>query len=157
MSHQEAAAAVAGLLIFAATVWVGGSVVIALVARVATRTLTPEARVAFFRGLGRAYGVLGTAALAVAYGAGAALVYGRPWNATLTATAVVATALVAATAVGVVQARRMSRLRRRALDEPGGTQLAGRVHRGAVRAGALRGAIGGLSLALLALAVLVGS
>jgi uncharacterized membrane protein len=156
VSHQVAAA-VTGVLIFAATVWLGGSVVIALVARVASRALTPDARIALFRGLGRAYGVVGTVALAVAYAAGAALVYGRPWDATLTATAVVATALVAATAVGMAQARRMSRLRRRAQDEPGEQDLRRRVRRGAVRAGALRGAIGGLSLALLALGVLVGS
>jgi uncharacterized membrane protein len=154
---DQTAAALTGLLIFAATVWIGGSAVIVLVARVASCTLTPEARVAFFRKLGRSYGAIASAALVVAYGAGATLVFGRPWNATLTATAVVATALVAATAVGVVQARRMSRLRSRALAEPDDAQLSRRVRSGAARAGALRGAIGGLSLALLALGVVTGS
>lgn len=153
--------ALTGLLIFAAAVWVGGFAAIGVVARVATRTLAPDARVSFFRGLGRSYGIVGSTALALAYGTGAALVYGRPWDGWLTATAVVATALVAVTAVGVVQARRMSRLRRRALQEAPDTGMdaatAGRVRRGARSAGVLRSLIGALSLALLALGVLLGS
>jgi hypothetical protein len=150
-------AALTGLLIFAAAVWLGGFVAIGVVARVATRTLTPDARVSFFRGLGRSYGIVGTAALGLAYGTGATLVYGRPWDGWLTATAVVATALAAATAAGVVQARRMSRLRRRALREATDAEAAGRVRRGARSAGVLRSLIGALSLALLALGVLLGS
>jgi len=149
-------AAVTGLLIFAGSIWVGGLVAIVVVARVAAGTLPPDARVAFFRGLGRSYGVVGTAALAVAYGSGAALVYGRAWDAQLTATAVVATALVAATAVGVVQARRMTRLRHEALGSDD-IQKAAAVRRGAVRAGALRALIGALSFALLALGVVLGT
>lgn len=149
--------ALTGLLIFAATVWVGGLVAIAVVARVAGRTLPPDVRVAFFRGLGRSYAVVGTAALALAYGTGAAILYGRSWDGWLTATAVVATGLVAATAIGVAQARRMSRLRQQALGRPGDTDLGDRVGRGAARAGALRGAIALLSLALLALGVLLGT
>jgi uncharacterized membrane protein len=150
-------AALTGLLIFGAAVWIGGFTAIAVVARSASSTLEPAARVALFRRLGRAYGLVGTCALALAYGTGAALVYGRPWSATLTATAAVATALVAATAIGVVQARRMSRLRRHALDLHDDAPLGARVRRGALRAALLRGAIGGLSLALLALGVLLGS
>lgn len=76
-----------GLEILATSVWVGGLVAIAVVPRVATRTLDPGAEVAFFRALGRTYGVVGTLALALAYGAGAALLLDRPWDALLTATA----------------------------------------------------------------------
>ncbi|MGH3025666.1 MAG: hypothetical protein ACRDLR_04385, partial [Gaiellaceae bacterium] len=118
--------------------------------------LEPAARVRFFRGLGRSYGVVGTTALVVAYGAGAYLVYGRPWNAQLTAAAVVATALAAVTATGIVSARRMSRLRRRLVEHPDDA-LAAEVRRGAARAGALRGLIALLSVALLALGVLLGT
>lgn len=150
-------AVLTGLLIFGACVWIGGLIAIVVVARVASATLDPGARVAFFRGLGRAYGIVGTAALALAYGTGIALVVGRPWSWQLTATAVVATALVAATAIGIAQARRMSRWRRRLLEQPGETQLAARVRVGAGRAAALRTAIAVLSLALLGLGVLLAS
>lgn len=109
-----------------------------------------------FRGLGRSFGITGTAALALAYGTGA-LVCGRPWDGRLTATAVLAAALVAATVVGIAQARRTSRLRRRALDQPGDPESAGWIRRSAGRAGALRALIGLLSFAPLALGVLLGT
>jgi len=154
---EATAAALTGVLITAAAVWVGGLVAIAVVARVAGRALEPAARVSFFRGLGRSYGVVGTGALAVAYGTGASLVYGRSWDGRLTATAVVATALVVVTGLGIAQARRMSRLRRLALDQPDDRELVDRVRRGARRAGALRALIALLSFALLALGVLLGT
>jgi hypothetical protein len=143
-----------GLLILATAVWLGGLCAIAIVARVATRTLDPAARVAFFRGLGRSYGVVGTAALALAYGTGAALLRDHPWD---SASVVVAVALAASLGLGVGQARRMTRLRRRALDRPGEPTLAARVRRGAVRANVLRGLIGVLSLTLLALGVRIAA
>jgi putative copper export protein len=52
--------------LLAASVWVGGFVAVAVVARVAKRELDPAARVAFFRSLGRDYGKVGGSALAVA-------------------------------------------------------------------------------------------
>lgn len=146
-----------GLLIFATAIWLGGLFTIAIVARVATRTLDPAARVAFFRGLGRSYGIVGTAALVLAYGTGAALAQGHPWDTSMVATAVVAAMLAATLAGGVVQARRMTRLRRRALDQPADTTLSTRVRRGALRAGVLRGLIGVLSLALLVLGVRIAA
>jgi uncharacterized membrane protein len=151
------AAVLTGVLIFAATIWVGGLVAIALVARVATATLDPAGRVAFFRGLGRTYGVVGTAALAVAYAAGIALVYDRAWDGALTATAAVAATLAVILAAGVAQARRMTRLRRQALDRPDDADLTAQVRRGAGRAGMLRGFIALLSLTLLSLGVLLGT
>ncbi|MER7544584.1 hypothetical protein [Actinomadura sp.] len=143
--------ALACVLLIAASVWVGGFVAIAVVARVTVRTLDPSARVAFFRALGRSYLIVGTTALALALGSGAALAAGRPWDGTLTATAVLAAALVAALAFGVLQARRMTRLRRDALARPGDAPLAARVRRGARSAGLLRASIGLLSLAVLVL------
>jgi hypothetical protein len=151
---ESTAAALTGVLIAATAVWVGGLVAIAVVAHVAGRTLEPAVRVSFFRGLGRSYGIVGTGALAVAYGTGASLVYGRSWDGRLTATAVVATALVG---IGIAQARRMSRLRRMALDQPDDGELANRVRIGAGRAGASRALIAVLSFALLALGVLLGT
>jgi uncharacterized membrane protein len=146
-----------GLLILATSVWLGGLVTIAIVARVAARALDPAARVALFRGLGRSYGFVGTAALVVAYGTGAALMRGHPWDLARIAAALVAVALAATLGVGIVQARRMTRLRRRALDEPGDTVLAMRVRRGALRAAMLRGLIAVLSLSLLALGVRIAA
>ncbi len=146
-----------GLLILATALWVGGLFTIAIVARVATHTLDPTQRVAFFRGLGRCYGVVGTAALALAYGTGAALVRDHPWDNTKVAVAAVAATLAAALPVGMMQARRMTLLRRQALDRADDITLAARVRRGALRAGVLRGLIGVLSLTLLVLGVALAS
>jgi hypothetical protein len=154
---DTATATLTGLLIFASSIWIGGLFAIAVVARVATATLDATARVTFFRGLGRAYGIVGTAALALAYGAGAALLYGREWSGVLIAAVTVAAALAATLAVGVVQARRMTRLRRQSLAVPHDEVLASRVHRDAARAGGLRALIALLSLALLALGVHLGT
>lgn len=149
--------ALAGVLILATAVWIGGFVAIVVVARAARRALGPAERVAFFRALGRSYGVIGTGALVVALGTGASLVYGRRWDGALVAAIVVAAALVATLAAGVVQARSMTRLRRDALRHPGDEPLAARVHRRARAAAALRAMIGALSLALLALGVLLAA
>lgn len=150
-------AVLTGVLILATAVWLGGLVAIAIVARVATRTLEPATRIAFFRGLGRSYGVVGTAALVVAYGTGAALARDQPWDPPMVAAAAVAVALAVTLAVGIVQARRMTRLRRQALDQSDDTVLARGVRRGATRADVLRSLIGVFSLALLVLGVIIAS
>jgi hypothetical protein len=152
---QPASGTLTGFLVLAASVWTGGLVAIFVVSRVAQRTLQPRDRVAFFRGLGRAYGPVGSVALVAALGCGAALLYGRAWGAMLIASAVIAACLVAATAAGVAQARRMTRLRQAALRRPGDTELVAQVRRDALGAAALRAAIAGLSLALIALGVLL--
>ncbi len=148
-------ASLSAVLVLATAVWVGGLVAIFVVARVAHATLGTAERVTFFRGLGRAYGPVGGAALAVALASGAALAATRPWTGPLTAAAVLAAALVAVTAAGVLQARRMTRLRQAALRAPGSTALTAAVRHGARNASALRAAIAALSLALLTLGVLV--
>lgn len=150
-------AAVTGLLILATSVWVGGYVAIAVVARVATATMDPSTRVRFFKALGRTYGIVGTVALAVAYGCGAALLFGRPWSVLLVVAVLVATALAATTGYGVRQARKMGRLRHSAFGAPEDRTLGRRVKAGARRAAVLRAGIGVLSLALLALGVALAS
>lgn len=133
----------------AASIWVGGLVAIFVAARAASATLDPAPRIAFFRALGRTYAIVGSLALLVALAVGAILLADRPWDGLLVATAIVAGALLVALAAGMAQARAMTRLRRRALEAP---ELGERVRRGAVVAGALRGLIGALTLALVVLA-----
>ncbi len=145
------------VLVLATAVWIGGLVAIFVTARVAHATLGVAERVTFFRGLGRAYGPVGGVALAVALASGAALASERSWSGQLTASAAVAAALVAVTAAGVVQARRMTRLRQDALRASGRPELTARVRRGARSAAILRTAIAALSLALLALGVVVAT
>jgi hypothetical protein len=146
-------AILAWLLVLGTSLWLGGLVSIFVVARVAARTLDPVARVALFRGVGCTYAVVGTSALVLAYATGAALLHGRPWTPPRMAATVVAVALAATLGMGMAQARRMTVLRRRALDQPDDAALVARVRRGALRAAALRGLIGVLSLALLTLGV----
>jgi hypothetical protein len=150
-------AALLGVLILAGCIWVGGYVAIAVVARVAARTLQPVQRVDFFRALGRSYLLVGTPALLVALGTGAALLRRHPWNGLLIATVAVAAALVFSLVVGVAQARRMTRVRAAALADPRDASLSRRVHRGARLATLLRAAIGLLSLALIALGALLAT
>lgn len=161
MSSLSQAGQVALVTVFvvASSVWVGGSAVIVVVVRAARRTLAPAERVELFRALGRGYGIVGGIALALALGTGAVLVSDHPWDGPLIATAVVAGSLVIATAVGVVQARRMTRLRRAALQQPqdGAVRdgMAGAVRRGARTAAVLRTAIAVLTLALVVLGALL--
>jgi hypothetical protein len=126
-------------------------VAIFVAARAAAKTLDTGQRVAFFRALGRSYGVVGGAALLVAIASGAALLRGHPWDALLLATAIVAGALLLAAGAGVAQARSMTRLRQRALARTGDDVLAARIRSGAILATCLRATIGGLTLALVVL------
>jgi hypothetical protein len=138
----------------ASSIWVGGLVAIFVVARAATATLEPERRIEFFRALGRTYGIVGGLALLVAIGCGAALLAGHPWEWRQVVTAALASILLPVTIAGIIQARRMTRLRRRALSEPA---LEEPVRRAAVAAGALRGAIGLTTLALVVFAAALAS
>ena len=56
---RPAETSLTAVLLLATAVWIGGLVAIFVVARVAHATLGPAERVAFFRGLGRAYGLAG--------------------------------------------------------------------------------------------------
>lgn len=146
-----------GVFTLTSCVWVGGYVAIGVVARVATNTLAPIQRVTFFRGLGRAYLPIGAPSLAIALGTGAALASTRGWDAVLIAAVVAAAALVVSLAVGVAQARRMTRLRAAALASPHTEALAHDVLRVARAATLLRAVIGLLSLTLIALGSLLAT
>src|SRR5262249_11125274 len=128
-----------------------------VVARVAHATLGTVDRVAFFRGLGRAYGLAGGAALVSALASGAVLASRYRWDGQLTASAAIAASLVAATVAGGGQGRRMTRLRQDALRDPGSPELTAKVRRGARNAAVLRAAIAVLSLALLALGTVIAT
>jgi uncharacterized membrane protein len=146
-------AALVAIELLAASVWVGGLVAIAVVARCAREQLEPAARVGFFRSLGRRYLRVGGTALVVAYAAGALLLRGGGWTDLDSAIVAAAAALVAVTLAGVVQARALTRLRAALLA--GDPRLdAGYVARRARRAGALRGLIAAATVTLVVLAAL---
>ncbi len=92
-----------------AAIWVGGLVAIFVVARAASATLDAGQRIAFFRALGRAYGIVGGLALLVALASGAVLLDDHPWDGLLTATAIVAGCLLAVTVAGIAQTKAMTR------------------------------------------------
>jgi uncharacterized membrane protein len=98
-----------GVFTLASCVWVGGYVAVAVVARVASRTLEPRQRVAFFRALGRSYLLVGVPALVVALGAGAGLLSEHSWDGIVTAAPVTAAALMASLGVRIAQANRRLR------------------------------------------------
>ena len=143
--------------LLAACVWVGGFVAIAVVARVARRELDAPARVAFFRSLGRSYAKVGGSALAVGVLSGTALLGRRGWDQAAGAAALLALTLIIATVAGIAQARRMTRLRHRAVIEPRDPRLLALIDRGARQALILRASIGTLTLALLGLGVVLAA
>ena len=153
---EAASAPLIAVNALASSIWVGGLVAIFVVARAASATLEPAARVSFFRALGRRYGVLGSAALLVALASGALLLRGHPWDGTLTAATIVAAALLVAAVAGMAQARAMTRLRRQALAGGGGA-LEPSVRRGAILAAALRATIAALTLTLVVLGAALAS
>lgn len=146
------------IFVLSSSIWIGGYAVLPVIARVATKELAPADRITFFRTLGRVYGVMGTAALVVALATGAGLMTQIAWGATAWATVVVAIVLLVALLIGMAQARAMTRMRRRMLQDPEDAALAQRVSREARRATWLRAALGVLTLALIGLgSVLVTS
>lgn len=133
----------------AASVWVGSFVCLIVVSRIALRTLEGPARVALFRGVGRAYGILGTGALVAAIVAGVALAWPlSDADGTVVAIIALAVVLLGLTGAGMAQARRMTRLRRAAIREPDDGAAAHAVARGAAAATVLRTALGVLTLAI---------
>jgi hypothetical protein len=138
--------------LLATSIWVGSLVCLALVSGVARRELDAASRVALFRGIGRIYGVVGTGALVVAIGAGVALAWPLDdLDSTGVAVLVLAGILVLVTAAGMAQARAMTVRRRRAIAAPQDEHAARAVRRGGKVAGALRGSIALVTLAMLVL------
>lgn len=152
-------AVLVGIELFAASVWVGSLVCLVVVANAARSSLQPSVQVAFFRALGRRYGAVGNIALATAIGVGLALLWPpSSWGCLEDTTVALSGLLVIVTGLGIAQARSMTRLRRRHLDEPANLELERRVRRGARNAHVLRGAIAAASLAILSVvAVLISS
>ncbi|HEY6537793.1 MAG TPA: hypothetical protein VI138_01985 [Candidatus Dormibacteraeota bacterium] len=148
-------ALLAALLILGGSIWTGGLVAIVVVARISGAVLPAPARVALFRGIGRAYGIVAGGALTVSLLSGALLLRGLPWSGALTATVVLAAGLLGTTAVGVIQARRMSRLRQAAIQLDAGDQDDQAIRAGARIAVGLRATIAVLTLALVAMAAVL--
>lgn len=139
--------------LLAASVWVGSMVCLTVVARVARQVLDGPSQVNFFRGVGRRYGILGTVSLLVALSAGLALAWPpSAWSMTIDAAVALAGLLVIATAVGMAQARAMTRLRRRAISVPPEIGVGAAIRRGRMVAGALRSLMAVLTLAIVVLA-----
>ena len=138
------------VLLLATSVWIGGFVAIAIVARVARHELDLPTRIAFFRRLGRRYLVVGGGSLAVALGSGGSLLALGDWTPTKTVAAALGIALALATVVGVIQARELTRMRRRNLLRSRETAAAEAERSAAARAALLRASIGALTFALLA-------
>lgn len=145
------------VFIVATSIWVGGYVAIAVVARTASTTLETADRVVFFRSLGRSYLWVGLPALLIALVTGAILVRGHDRDALLIATVAVVAVLLTSLAVAVIQARRMTRLRRTLLGSPDDKSLSEQVRRGARDAGALRAVLGLLTFALVVLGALLAT
>jgi hypothetical protein len=148
--------AVAAVVLFlGAAIWVGGYVTVTVVARVASRTLSANQRIAFFRLFGRVFGAVTTVAYAGVLVGGGVLLRDRPWDATHISAAVVAAAIVIATVVGVWQARAMTRLRAAAAvaagADTGNAEVVAIVARGARSAALLRLVIGVLTFTLVGL------
>ena len=142
--------------LIAACIWVGSLVCLALVATVARQVLDGPSQVAFFRALGRRYGIVGTASLLVAIGAGLALAWPpSSWSGTIDAAVALVGVLVLLTAAGMAQARTMTTLRRQAMSAPGDHDADRAVRRGRLVAGALRSLMALVTLAVVVLAAQV--
>lgn len=138
-------------------VWTGGYAELPLVTRIARATLSPQDAVAYFRRLGRVHGIIGTGALVVWLITGGILMTQIHWGAVAYTLAVLAAILVVSLALGVVQARRMTRMRARLVQEPGDPQLSAAIDRSAQQALVLRAGLGVVTLAMTVLAaVLIG-
>ncbi|TAM70769.1 MAG: hypothetical protein EPN48_05370 [Microbacteriaceae bacterium] len=143
-----------GLLVVSSASWLGGWVTLVVVARSTTATLSRRDRVAFFRHFGPRFGIVATVALLVAYLSGVILLAGTAWTTLSSWLVVLAVVMLLVLGVGVLQARRMTRLRRAAVAAPDDAVLAARVRRGGRGALVLRSGLGALSLAMVVLAVI---
>lgn len=129
-------------------IWLGGWVSLIVVARTATATLPADARVRFFRTLGRSYGTVSTIALALALVSGAGLLLSRPVDALTWWIVGLTVVLIAVLVAGVAQARALTRLRAALASARGDADTVDRVRRTAARARWLRASIGVISLAI---------
>jgi len=140
------------LLVVTTSIWLGGYVAMAVVARASAKSLEPAVRVAFFRALGRAYLPVGAAALAVGFISGGVLLRQRPVDVLSIAAVLIAVLLVVCLGVAVAQARRMTRLRQQQIGAaPDDERLQMKASSDGRAATALRALLGVLSLVLVVL------
>jgi len=139
--------------LIAASIWVGGMVCLAIVAKAARGVLDESSQVAFFRAVGRRYGMVGTASLLIAIAAGLALSWPpSSWSRTIDAAALLAGFLVVATIAGMMQARAMTALRRKLIANPRDSSTAVALRRGRLLANGIRGLMALTTLAIVILA-----
>lgn len=135
--------------LIAASIWVGGMVCIAIVAKAARGVLDESSQVAFFRAVGRRYGMVGTASLLIAIAAGLALSWPpSSWSRTIDAAVVLAGVLAVATIAGMMQARAMTALRRKLIANAGDSSTAVALRRGRLLANGIRGLMALMTLAI---------
>lgn len=105
------------LNLLGAMIWTGGMVAVTVATVAARQTLEPQQQVRFFAALGRRYGVVSGAALAVFMVSGL-IIAGDPadWTGTEAAIAALAVAAAALTVVGVINARAVQRLRSQVIE-----------------------------------------
>lgn len=143
------------LLIVGAGMWFGGMVAVTMLAVISKRALEPAVRVAFFRRFARTYFPVFGAALVVAAIAGFVMLLARGWDGIAWAITIIVVVILIALALGVLQARAMSRLRAHAVelgaDVP--AELTRQISSGARSAAMVRGTLGVLSLVVFVLAI----
>ncbi len=139
------------LLVVTTSIWLGGYVAMAVVARASAKSLEPAVRVAFFRALGRAYLPVGAAALAVGFISGGVLLRQRPVDVLSITAVLIAVLLVVCLGVAVAQARRMTRLRQQIGAAPDDERLQMKASSDGRAATTLRALLGVLSLVLVVL------
>jgi hypothetical protein len=150
-----------GLLTLGVGAWIGGFATVMVISRTSRSVLAAGERVPYFRRFGRNYAVVASIMILLIIVPSAVLASAGGFRPLAAGILAVACALVAITAVGIVQARRMTRLRTLALaggdnETPGGdARMAVAVRRGAGLAIVLRSAIGIGSLALIVLALVM--
>ncbi|WP_349897374.1 hypothetical protein [Parafrigoribacterium soli] len=137
-----------GIVTLGASLWIGGFVAIMIVSATSNKSLETKERIALFRGLGRGYLRVAVVAFLAVVVPGIVLLAFRPWDGYSLAIVVLAVALVIVTALGVRQARQLTRMRKAAAEASSEPTPAASLARKAVAARALRSAIGLLSLAI---------
>ena len=143
-----------GLLTLGVGAWIGGFATVMVISRTSRSVLVPADRVAYFRRFGRGYAVVASVMILLVILPSAILVSEDSLRPLAIATLATACALVLITAVGIRQARKMTRLRTMALDADD-DRASDAVRRGASAAIVLRSTIGIGSLTLIALALAI--
>jgi putative copper export protein len=136
---------VRSLHLMGGAVFVGGMVMLGLVAPIARRTIPAEARVEFFRQVGRRFLIVGGLALLVAIGTGTDMASDRnvwdhltdnTYGKTLLVKLILVGLVVVLTAFhSLVQGPALSRLREQAISRPDDAALAAQLRRRAAQAG----------------------